>query len=329
MIKRAAKAAGSSWGQRIMILVAICAIMAIFEPVFFRIANARSILFAIAVTGVMSCGMLFTVLVGGLDLSVGSVAGTAASVAFLISQSFGFSDVSFLLGCLAALAVSLVLGWINGFFVTVFGIPAFVVTLAMKYALYGGIFVILKGIYIYAPTSGIINQFGNSTVLSIPLPVIVFVIIVVICAFVLGKTTYGRYLYAIGGNRRVANIVGINSIRHTRSAFMISSVLSGFAGIMLASMNGQSEPRTGLGYEANVLMAMVIGGINLAGGEGGVPGAVFGALLVGVINNAMLLLSISSDIQSLVQGVVIIAAMLLSTFAQRGSAGELKVRAKQ
>ena len=320
MIKKVIKTAGSAWGQRIAILALICIIMAIAEPVFFRPANAKSILFAISVNGIMACGMLFTVLVGGLDLSVGSMAGMAASITFLIAGNLGFTNAAFLLGCLAAMAACLVVGWINGFFVTVLGLPAFVVTLAMKYTLYGSIFVVLKGIYIYSPGNGLINRIGNASLLSIPVPVIIFAVIVVACAFVLVKTTYGQRLYAIGGNKRVANLAGINSVRNTRSAFMISSVLAGFAGIILASMNGQAEPRTGLGYEANVLMAMVIGGINLAGGEGGAPGAVFGALLVGIINNAMLLLSISSDIQSLVQGVVIIAAMLLSMYAKRGFA---------
>lgn len=327
MMKKVLKAAGSAWGQRITILALICIFMALTQPVFFRPTNIRNIIFAISVTGIMSCGMLFTVLVGGLDLSVGSMAGMSASITFLVANTYGFTDASFLFGCFVALAVSFIVGWINGFFVTIFGIPAFVVTLAMRYVLYGSVFVILGGVYIYAPTSGLVSVVGYSNFFNIPVPVIFFVVIVIVCAIVLGKMTYGRNLYAIGGNKRVANLAGINSASATRSAFVISSLLAGLAGILLAAINGQAEPRTGGGYEANVLLAMIVGGINLAGGEGGIPGAVFGALLVGIINNAMLLLSISSEYQTLVQGIIIVLAMLLNSFARRGSTGELRIRA--
>lgn len=321
-MKKVFKIVGSSWGQRIAILAVIFIVMAIAQPVFFRPGNARNILFAISVTGIMSCGMLFTVLVGGLDLSVGSMAALAASIAFTIANNNGFADGYFIIGALVALLVCVVLGWVNGFFVTSFGIPAFVVTLAMKYILYGSVFVLMGGSYIYSPTSGLIYNVGSANFLSLPIPVYFLIVIVAICAFVLVKTTFGRKLYAIGGNSKVADLAGINSIANTRAAYMISSVLAGLAGIVLATMNGQSEPRTGLGYEANVLLAMIVGGINLAGGEGGVPGAVFGALFVGIINNILLLLSVSSEYTSLVQGIIIVAAMLLNVYARRGAAGE-------
>ena len=328
MMKKAVKAAGSAWGQRITILALICVIMAIFEPIFFRAINAQSILLAISINGIMVCGMLFTVLVGGMDLSVGSMAGFTASVTFLIAESFGWSSIGFLYGCCAGFAACLIAGYINGYFVTKFGLPAFVVTLAMRYVLYGAIYFITRGIYVYAPGRGPAYGIGNAHLLTIPMPVVIFVIVIAICAFVLGMTTYGQRLYAIGGNKRVAILAGVNSDMYTRLTFMISSVCAGLGGVILASMNTQAGQPTGLGYEGNVLMAMVVGGINLAGGEGGVPGAIFGALLVGIINNAMTLLSISADYQTFVQGVVILAAMSLNMYAKRGSAGLASVKVK-
>ncbi|MCL1827951.1 MAG: ABC transporter permease [Oscillospiraceae bacterium] len=321
MTKKLLKAAGNPWGQRITLLILICIVMAIFEPIFFKAANAKSILLAISVNGIMACGMLFTVLVGGMDLSVGSMAGLAASVAFKIAEGSGFSTGSFILGCAAALAVCLLTGWLNGFFVTRFGLPAFVVTLAMKYALYGSIYMVTRGFYVYSPGNGPAFKIGNSNVLTIPMPVIIFAVCVAVCAFMLGKTTYGRRLYAIGGNVKASNLVGINSDVNIRVTYMISSVLAGLGGIILASMNGQAGQPTALNYEGNVLMAMIVGGINLAGGEGGVPGAVFGALLVGIINNVMLLLGVSSDTTKFFQGIIIIAAMSLNMYTQRRSAG--------
>lgn len=327
--KKAIKIAGSAWGQRVTVLVLICIVMAVLEPRFFRAANAKSILLAISVNGIMACGMLFTVLVGGMDLSVGSMAGISASIVFVITKAYGFSSDSFFVGCAIALALCLVAGFLNGFFVTYFGLPAFVVTLAMKYILFGSIYMVTQGFFVIPPPQSMASRLGNASVYGVPTPVILFVLIVVICAFVLGVTTYGRKLYAIGGNKNVANLAGVKSNVNIWGAYMISSVLAGLGGLLLASMNGQAGQSTAINYEGNVLMAMVVGGINLAGGEGGVPGAVFGALLVGIINNVMLFLSISSDIQKFVQGVVILAAMTLNMYARRGSAGVLAVKTKK
>lgn len=328
MTKKVLRIVGGTWGQRVTLLILICVFMAFAEPIFFRPANARSVLLAISVTGIMACGMLFTVLVGGLDLSVASMAGMSASMVFFFANRGGFETDAFLLGCVVSLAFCLVVGWVNGFLVTFFGLPAFVVTLAMKYILYGSINVLTDGIFIRIPDrKGIAYAIGNSSILGVPMPVIIFVVVMVVCALVLGKTAYGRWLYAIGGNKSAANLTGINSVRSIRTAFMVSSVTAGLGGVILASMGGQAGQPTGVGYEGNVLMAMVVGGINLAGGEGGVTGAVVGALLVGIINNAMLLLSISSDYQQFIQGVVILAAMTLNMYTRRST--ESAVTAKQ
>jgi len=259
------------------------------------------------------------------------MAGISASISFVIAESYDFSNGGFLYGCAVAMCLCLITGWVNGFFVTYFSLPAFVVTLAMKYVLFGSIYIITRSFFIVPPAASLASRFGNQVVfsiplgggdkLSVPMPIIILIVVVAACAFVLGKTTYGRKLYAIGGNKHVANLAGIKSNMNIRISFMVSSVLAGLGGILLASMNGQAGQTTAINYEGNVLMAMVVGGINLAGGEGGVPGAIFGALLVGVINNAMLMLSVSSDLQQFVRGVVILAAMTLSMYARRSSAG--------
>ena len=338
MIKKIFKTLGSPWGQRITLLVLICIVMAIFEPVFFRVNNAKNILLAISVNGIMVCGMLFTVLVGGMDLSVGSMAGVSAIIAFRIAEANEFTTGAFLYGCAIALILCLVTGFLNGLIVTRFALPAFVVTLAMKYVLHGSNFMVTKGFLVLPPAFGLSYQIGNKIVFSIPLgadrlnipmPVIILIAVVAVCAFVLSKTTYGRKLYAIGGNKNVANLVGINSNGNIITAYMISSVLAGLGGVVLASMSGQAAQTTAYGYEGNVLMAMVVGGINLAGGEGGMAGAVFGALLVGIINNAMMLLSIHTDYQTFVQGAVILLAMTLNMYARRGTAGTLSVKSKK
>jgi len=328
MIRKVLRVVSSQWGQRIIVLVLLCVIMAFLEPRFFRVQNYQSILLAIAVNGIMACGMLMTVLVGGMDLSVGSMAGFSAAIAFMFTQASGFSSGSFIVGLALAIACCLVVGFLNGFLVTFFGLPAFVVTLAMKYLLFGLIFIVTQGFFVLPPPGSLANRFGNQVLFSIPIgearfsvpvPAAAFVVVVALTAFVLVKTTYGRQLYAIGGNKNVANLAGIKPDTRIWSAYMTSSVMAGIGGVLLASMNGQAGQSTAMGYEGNVLMAMVVGGINLAGGEGGVGGAVFGALLVGVINNAMNMLSISSDLQQFVRGVVILAFMVLNMYTVRAS----------
>ena len=197
---------------------------------------------------------------------------------------------------------------------------------------------VTRGFFVLPPASGLSFRIGNQIVfeiplgggdkLSIPMPVIILITVVAICAFVLTKTTYGRKLYAIGGNKNVANLVGIKSNANIIGAYMISGVPAGCAGIMLASMNGQAGQTTALNYEGNVLMAMVVGGVNLAGGEGGVAGAVFGALFVGIINNMMVLLSVESTIQTFVRGIIILGAMTLNMYARRGTASSLSIKQK-
>ena len=339
MMKKTMRVVGSQWGQRITLLVIICVAMIFLEPKFFKPDNYISILLAISVNGVMACGMLFTVLVGGMDLSVGSMAGMTASITYMIAKSYNFTDGGFLTGCALALAVCILTGFLNGFFVTRFALPAFIVTLAIQKILHGTIFFITKGIFVLPPRYGLAYAVGNLVVFSIPLgggnklnipmPVIILIAIVAVCAFVLLKTTYGRKLYAIGGNKNVANLVGIKSNANIITAFMISSLLAGVAGILLASQSGQAGQTTCKGYEAYVLMAMVVGGINLAGGEGGVSGAIFGALLVGIINNVMLLISVPGDIQTFVRGVIILAAMTLNIYAKRGVLGTFKITQKK
>jgi ribose/xylose/arabinose/galactoside ABC-type transport system permease subunit len=312
---------GNAWGQRITLLVIVFAVMAVFQQKFFLPANALSILLAIAIYGIMAGGMLFTVLVGGMDLSMGSMAAFAAAIMCTIAEKSAFSTPGFLLGFAAAIAMCVLVGFLHGCFVTHFGMPAFIVTLATKYILYGVVQLLTNGAFIYPSGRGIVYQLGNAKILGIPMPVVFFVLVAVLCAVVLGRTTYGRRLYAIGGNVRSSKLVGIKGNLNIKVAYIISSVSAGLGGMILASMNMQSGTTTASGYEGNVLMAMVVGGINLAGGEGGIPGAIFGALLVGIINNVMTLLGVGSDFQKFVQGVIILAAVSLNIYTKRKSAG--------
>ena len=316
---------GSKWGQRAVLLILSAIVMAIFEPKFFTGGNWSSILLAIALYGIMACGMLFVILIGCMDLSVGSMAACAGAYLAFNWVNGGYTPQAFLTGLLLGLIAGVIVGLLHGVLVAFLNLPAFVVTLATQYLIYGYVVWYTKGAFIYPTrlnTGGDIFYFiGNQRFLGLAMPVWIFIIVVIITAFILSKTTYGRRLYAVGGSNRAAELVGINTKRHTIIAFIICSLCSSLAGMVLVSMNMVSGCTTAQGYQGDVLMAMMVGGINLAGGEGDISGAVFGALFVGIINNMIILLGIPSDYKDTIQGVIIIAAVAINVYQSRKAAG--------
>ncbi len=321
---------GNQWGQRLTIIVLIMIVMVIFEQSFFKPSNATNILLAISLYGIMACGMLFVVLIGGMDLSVGSMAALAAVLMSKSAYDSGFTTAGFFTGVLIALAACIVVGIVHGILVTYFSIPAFVVTLATKYLIYGLVLLVTSGRYVQILGKGIIQQLGNGRLFgTVPMPVVIFIVYAVICTFILSKTVFGRRLYATGGNSIASQLVGIKTKSTTIISFIICSISAGIGGIILASQNMLAGPTTANGYEGNVMTAMVVGGLNLAGGEGGTAGAIFGALLVGIINNMLNLLGVPSDYTTFVQGVIIIVALSLNMYTSRRSQGLIQVRAKK
>lgn len=321
---------GNPWGQRLTIIALIMVVMVIFEPRFFMPANASSILLAISLYGIMACGMLFVVLVGGMDLSVGSMAALSASILAINASRSGYTTAGFITGVLITIVACILVGIIHGLLVTKFSLPSFVVTLATKYIIYGVVLLVTAGHYVQIMDDGIMYKLGNYKVFgAIPMPEVIFIIYAVICAIILGKTVFGRRLYATGGNPVASRLVGIKTNLSIYVSYIICSISAGIGGMILASMNMQAGPTTAQGYEGNVLTAMVVGGLNLAGGEGGVPGAIFGALLVGIITNMLNLLGVKSDFTMFVQGAIIIAAVSLNMYTSRRSQGLTRVKAKK
>ncbi|NLA86149.1 MAG: ABC transporter permease, partial [Clostridiales bacterium] len=205
-----------------------------------------------------------------------------------------------------------------------------VVTLATKYVIYGLVLLVTGGRFVQIIDSGIMYKLGNAKLFGVmPMPEVIFIAYAILCAFILGKTVFGRRLYAVGGNQTASKLVGIKTKTTVFISYIICSISAGIGGMILASMNMQPGPTTANGYEGNVLTAMVVGGLNLAGGEGGIPGAIFGALLVGIINNMLILLGVKSDYTMFVQGVIIIAAVSLNMYTSRRSQGLIQVRAKK
>jgi ribose/xylose/arabinose/galactoside ABC-type transport system permease subunit len=321
-MKKIVRFMGNPWVQRATILAIIFVVMAIFAQKFFLPDNFKSILISISLYGVMACGMLFVILIGGIDLCVGSTAALASCVMLKILTTSGNATAGFALGFAAAIGLCIALGLFHGVQAAFFGLPAFVVTIATQYAIYGAMLIYTDGKFIYNKTmEGLFYNLASGKILGVPMTVVWFFIAVVVSAVLLGGTTFGRRCYLVGGNPAAAKLLGINVKKYTVISYVISSVAAGFTGIVLGSLNMSAYAATARGYEGKVLTAMVVGGINLAGGEGGIPGAVFGALFVGILNNALILLDVSTDYQGFVQGVVILAAIALNVYTERRAQG--------
>jgi len=321
-MKKASKLLGNPWIQRASVLVIVFVIMAVFARRFFQPANYLSIVITISLYGVMACGMLFVILVGGIDLCVGSTAAMAACVMLKTLAAYSNSTFGLIAGFIMAIALSALLGAFHGVQVAHFRLPAFVITLATQYTIYGAMLNYTDGKFIHHnETTDLFYRMASGRVFDMPMTVVWFIVAVIISAVVLGFTTFGRRCYLVGGNPAAAKLVGINDKKYMVIAFTICGITAGFTGIVLGSLNQSAYAATAKGYEGKVLMAMVVGGVNLAGGEGSIPGAVFGALFVGIINNALILLNVSTDYQDFVQGVVIIAAIALNVYTSRRAQG--------
>lgn len=306
---------GSAWGQRALILVAICIIMLIFEPRFFTGSNFISIMLAISIYGIMACGMLFPVLVGGIDLAIGSSAALSGAIITFYSMDHGSTDLSFIVGFIIAMAVCVVIGAVHGLLVMKISIPAFVVTLATKYFLLGVIMIYTGNTYTnITDKSSILYKFSTTWLFDlVPVPVVVLIVVVAITLFILNFTVFGRKIYAVGGNITASKFAGIKCNKYVVVAYILSSMAAGIGGIVLTSWNAVVSSLMAAGYEGPVLLAMIIGGVSLAGGEGGVARVVFGALLVGIIDNMQTLLGVPGEYRDFIQGIIIIAALAFIT----------------
>ena len=331
MSKKLSKPMGNPWIQRGMILAIIMIVMAFFQRRFFTASNLNSVLIAICLYGTMACGMLFPVLLGGIDLSVASTAAICGCILAKTVVSGNYTSGSFLTGFLAGVAVAIIIGVLHGAMSVIFRLPAFVVTLATQYLLYGIVLWYTDSKYIFtigdAIGGSIFEYIGKGRLFGLlPIPVLFYFITIALCAILLTQTSFGRKMYIVGGNPKAAESIGIKTKRYTYTAYIICSAFAACAGMMLVSMNAKAGSDTSRGYEGHTLMIMVVGGINLAGGEGGIEGAVFGALMVGVITNMLTLLGVASEYTTFFQGIIIIAAVSLSEITRRKSISARKYK---
>jgi len=285
------------------------------ENVFITPDNFMLILYQISVNGILAIGMTFVVISGGIDLSVGSVlafAGMlAASFATSVTSVTPWSGTYALaVPIVFALLGGVACGALNGSIISRFRIQPFIATLGMLLAARGATMALTGG----NPISSLnprLRWFGTGKLWDIPIPVVMFVIVFAIAWTILNKTVFGRYVYAVGGNERSARTSGIKSNQIKIWVYAISGFLAGVAGIILTAKTGSGQTNAGSSYELDAIAAAVIGGTSLSGGVGKLSGTLFGALIMGVMNNGLDILGVESYYQLIIKGALILTAVII------------------
>lgn len=287
--------------------------ISVISPPFLMPSNVINILRQISVNGIIAVGMTLVIVTTGIDLSIGSVVALSAVVATSYAHPGEFPVI---VPLALGLLTGLVCGAINGILIARKKLAPFIVTLGMMTAARGFGLVYTNG----QPVNNLsdsYNQIGGGYLTGIPVPVVIFIGVALCGAFILHYTRFGRYVYAVGGNELAAKVSGINTERVIMAVYALMGVLAGLAGIVLSSRIMSASPSMGQGYELDAIAAVVIGGTSLSGGVGTIAGTVVGALIIGVMNNGLDMLNVSSYWQLIVKGLIIVLAVLLDKKSTR------------
>ncbi len=302
--------------QNIGILIGLAALMAIvslFSESFFTASNMWNILRQISTNALLAFGMTFVILIGGIDLSAGPLLAFSGVFAAYVMGNLGWP-------IWAAIAGSIILcsmvGMLNGVIVTKTGIAPFVVTLSVQQIFRGFAMLLANGAPIRIRDQGFIN-IGTTYIGPVAFPVIYMIIIMALCYVVLNKTQFGRHIYALGGNKTAARFAGIRTQRIEVMVYALSGFLAGIAGIVLAARMTAGVPATGDGYECDAIAAVVLGGASFTGGIGTIGGTLIGAIIIGVLNNGLNMLNVSSFWQYVAKGVVILLAVMVDVLRKQ------------
>lgn len=309
------------WGT-LMILVVIVILSALFVPNFIKPRNLINVLLQNSVVGMLAFSATFVVILGHINVAYGSELAFIGCIACLVMNAIQ-DTMSPLIAALVALVVSvvvgLIIGTINGYIITKFNIPAFIMTLAVTTIARGGALLLTNG----TPVSGMadsFNWFGQGYIGPIPTSVIIMIVLFIVAWVLLNKTRFGRHVYAVGGNENAAIASGINSRNVVRRAFMLDGIFTGIAALVFMARQASGTPAGGLQYEFDAITAVVVGGTSLSGGSGNVIGTIIGAVIVGIINNVQNLLHINTYWQQVVKGLVILIAVIIDVVTKRAAA---------
>ncbi|WAA12543.1 ABC transporter permease [Fervidibacillus halotolerans] len=289
-------------------LLVIVFTLTILTPNFLTVNNLLNVFRQVSINALIAFGMTFVILTGGIDLSVGSILALSSA----LTASFMVGGMDPILAVLIGVLLGALMGGLNGFVITKGKVAPFIATLATMTIFRGLTLVLTEG----RPITGLSEAFsfqmiGKGYFLGIPFPVIIMTVVFVILYIVLKQTTFGRGIYAIGGNEEASRLSGLKVDQIKSGAYVISGAMAALAGIILTSRLNSAQPTAGASYELDAIAAVVLGGTSLSGGRGKIVGTLIGALIIGVLNNGLNLLNVSSFYQQVVKGGVILLAVLL------------------
>jgi ribose/xylose/arabinose/galactoside ABC-type transport system permease subunit len=308
----------------VIFLGALVVVFALLHPNFLSAFNLLNVLRQVSISGLIAIGMTFVILTAGIDLSVGSLVALCGLVGAYVAKGglenrFAVGGAAeagnpVILAFLAAVAVGMAAGAVQGAAITRLRVPPFVVTLGGLTAFRGAALLFSGG----GPISGFgpdYTWWGQGRIATIPVPVVIFLAAAAAAHVVLRHTRFGLHVYAVGGNAAAAELNGVNARRVTFLVYVIVGFFCGLASFLLSARLNSAEAVAGLGLELDVIAAVVIGGTSLFGGVGSVFGTVVGALLIGVLRNGLVLLNVSSFIQQIVIGLILVAAVAFDQYA--------------
>jgi ribose transport system permease protein len=294
-------------------LVFLSAVLWALTPHFLTVSNLLNIAQQTSINAIIAAGMTFVIVSGGIDLSVGSIVALSGVALGALWQG---NQPPMWTGILAALAVGTLCGLVNGVLISIGRLPPFIATLGMMSVARGAALLFTEG----RPISGFDERFrwiATGNVGFMPAPVVVMLLVYVAAHVVLTRTTFGRYVYAIGGNEEATRLSGVAVRFHKTAVYAVSGMTSAVAAIVLTARLNSAQPIAGMMYELDAIAAAVIGGTSLMGGEGSLFGTLVGALIMGVLRNGLNLLGVSSFLQQIVIGGVIVGAVLVDTLLKR------------
>ena len=297
------------WNNKPLVgLIIFSIVVSMFNPRFLSINNLLNVLRQTSINSVIAIGMTLVILTGGIDLSVGSVlAITGALCAAMISA--GINPMAVIV---ITLAIGFILGVLNGIFISYAKLQPFIVTLVTMTLLRGATLVYTDGKPIPVRVEGeFFENIGGGYLLEIPVPIYIMLGLFLVGYYVLNNTKFGRYVYAIGGNEEATGLSGVNTSKYKTLVYGAAGSLAALAGIIVTSRLGSAQPTAGAGYELDAIAAVVLGGTSLSGGVGRIAGTALGAIIIGVLGNALNLLNVSSYYQMMIKAAVILIAVLI------------------
>lgn len=308
----AAASIGKQYGIYIVLLTLVL-FFSIASENFFVSSNLLNVARQVSMMGIAAVGFAFVLLLGGIDLSIGSLISLVNIVTAWLMVNAGWNPV---LAVILALVLSAAVGFSNGWIIANLQMPPIIVTLAMMIIIEGVAYLICKGLPIFGfPKS--FSVIGQGYVGPVPIPVIIMAVIMGLGMFILKNTYFGRYFYAVGGNEEAAELSGIDVKRVKYLVYTLSGFFAGIAGIVILSRTNSGQVLAGKGLEFDVLTACVLGGVSVSGGVGKISNVLAGILVLGVLSNGLVLLDVSQFVQMVIKGSVLLAAVALDCLQHR------------